>query len=108
MLQYNCANALRDLKEVDEDGTLLTILRVGIPESRYALQMGFAWQLQERWDRAIEQFQIAISQKSDHAPSHINLGSALAVKERLMKLAMRYVVELLSMTVATTPNLIWD
>ena len=42
---------------------------------------GLAWQLQERWDRAIEQFQIAISQKSDHAPSHINLGS-FAVKER--------------------------
>ena len=43
---------------------------------------GLAWQLQERWDRAIEEFQIAISQKSDHAPSHINLGSAFAVKER--------------------------
>ena len=43
---------------------------------------GLAWQLQERWDRAIEQFQIAIDQKSDHAPSHINLGSAFAVKER--------------------------
>ena len=25
---------------------------------------------------------IVISQKSDHAPSHINLGSAFAVKER--------------------------
>ena len=38
--------------------------------------------LKERWDLAVEQFQIAITQKSDHAPSHINLGSALAVKER--------------------------
>ena len=43
---------------------------------------GLTWQLQERWDRAIEEFEIAISQKSDHAPSHINLGSAFAVKER--------------------------
>ena len=43
---------------------------------------GLALQLKEQWDRAIEQFQIAISQKSDHAPSHINLGSAFAVKER--------------------------
>ena len=38
--------------------------------------------MQERWDRAIDQFEVAIGQKSDHAPSHINLGSALAVKER--------------------------
>ena len=43
---------------------------------------GLAWQLEERWDRAIDQFEVAISQKSDHAPAHINLGSALAVKER--------------------------
>ena len=44
--------------------------------------MGVGVAAQERWDRAIEQFQVAISQKSDHAPSHINLGSAFAVKER--------------------------
>ena len=49
--------------------------------TRYALQLGLAWQLQERWDRAIDEFEVAISQK-DHAPSHISLGSALAVKER--------------------------
>ena len=43
---------------------------------------GWHCSFKRRWDRAIEQFQIAINQKSDHAPSHINLGSALAVKER--------------------------
>ena len=60
---------------------LLSVLRVTVYKPEHG-NWGLAWQLKERWDRAIEQFQIAISQKSDHAPSHINLGSALAVKER--------------------------
>ena len=83
---------MRDLKEIDD--ALLHYQKsseLNI-KSGYALQLGSAWQLKERWDLAIEQFQIAITQKSDHAPSHINLGSALAVKERFEELVMYCVV----------------
>ena len=69
---------------------------------------GLAWQLQERWDRAIEQFQIAISQKSDHAPSHINLGSAFAVKDVLMRHVMPCEKVFLLTIAVMMPNLIWD
>ena len=43
---------------------------------------GLAWQLQERWDRAIDQFEVAISQKSRSCPVTYQSWQCLAVKER--------------------------
>ena len=69
---HNCANSQRDLKEIDDALELYarsSELEYENPDMH--CNWGLAWQLKERWDRAIEEFQIAISQKSDHAPSHI-------------------------------------
>ena len=45
---HNCANSLRDLKEIDDALVHYSkIVGVGISKSRYALQLGLALQLQE-------------------------------------------------------------
>ena len=61
---HNCANCLRDLKQVEdalEHYSKSSLLEHQNPDMH--CNWGLAWQLQERWDLAIEQFQIAISQK---------------------------------------------
>ena len=66
---HNCANSLRDLKQIDDalmHYSKSSELEYHNPDIH--CNWGFAWQLQERWDQAIDQIQIAISQKSDHAP----------------------------------------
>ena len=52
--------------------------------------MGLALQLQERWDLANEQFQIAINQKSDHAPPILIWAAHLQLRNVLMRPAMRW------------------
>ena len=99
---------MRDLKELDDaldHYAKSSELEYINPDMH--CNWGLAWQLQERWDRAIEEFQIAISQKSDHAPSHINLGSAFAVKERFDEACDAYEEVSPLMTVVTMPSLIW-
>ena len=64
----NCL--LRDLKSLEEaleHYSLSDSLEHQNPDMH--CNWGLAWQLQERWDRAINQFEVAISQKSDHAPT---------------------------------------
>ena len=75
---HNCANSLRDLKQIDDalsHYSKSSELEFKNPDMH--CNWGLALAASERWDRAIEQFQIAINQKSDHAPSHINLGVRL-------------------------------
>ena len=62
------APTLRDLKEIDDalvHYSKSSQLEYNNPDMH--CNWGLAWQLQERWDLAIEQFRVAISQKSDHA-----------------------------------------
>ena len=79
---HNIANCLRDLKNLEE--ALEHYARSDELEHQNPdmhCNWGLTWQLKERWDLAIDQFEVAIGQKSDHAPSHINQECS-AVKER--------------------------
>ena len=61
---HNCGNSLRDLKKIDDalhHYSKSSDLEYENPDMH--CNWGLALQLQERWELAIEQFQIAISQK---------------------------------------------
>ena len=51
---------------------------------------GLTWQLQERWDRAIEEFEIAISQKSDQSPPILIWAVLLQLRSVLTKHVMLF------------------
>ena len=68
---------------------------------------GLAYQLKEQWAQAISCFETAIHQKSDHAPSYVNLGGALSVQERFDEACAHSVKALNLMTKVMMPNLIW-
>ena len=72
---HNIANCLRDLKNLEE--ALEHYARSDELEHQNPdmhCNWGLTWQLKERWDLAIDQFEVAIGQKSDHAHHTSTLG----------------------------------
>ena len=104
---HNLANIYRDQNNLDlalEHYELSNKSQHNNPDMH--CNWGLAYQLKERWDKAINCFEIAITQKADHAPSYVNLGSALSVQENLQRPVPLFAEVLNLMIPVMMPNLI--